>query len=171
MALTGRAIKRQHPDSQIFFIGPCIAKKWECKTDRAEPYIDRVLTFLELMALLDSRDIDIESMEAMDVQDASPYGRGFAKSGGVTSAITEAIKELGYSDEEGFEFKPVIANGVAECRAALLKAKAGKLNGNFIEGMICEGGCIKGNGTLVNKKNTDLHIDDYMSAANKQTLI
>jgi iron only hydrogenase large subunit-like protein len=104
----------------------------------------------------------------MNVQDASPYGRGFAKSGGVTSAITQAIKELGLED---FEFKPVIANGVNECRAALLKAKAGKLNGNFIEGMICEGGCIKGNGTLVNKKNTDLHIDDYCSASTKKTML
>ena len=120
------------------------------------------------MALLDSKDIDIAAMEPMDVQDASPFGRGFAKSGGVTNAITQAVKELGYDD---FEFKPVICNGVAECRAALMKAKAGKLKGNFIEGMICEGGCIKGNGTLVNKKNTDLHIDDYMGAAEKQTLI
>ena len=167
MALTGRAIKRKYPDSKIYFIGPCIAKKYECKTDRAEPYIDRVLTFLELMALLDSRDIDISSMPEMELQDASAYGRGFAKSGGVTRAIEEAIKEL---DMEDFEFKPVICNGVSECRTALLRAKAGKLNGNFIEGMICEGGCIKGNGTLVNKKNTDLHIDDYCSSAIKQTL-
>ncbi len=167
MALTGRAIKKKYPDSKIYFIGPCIAKKYECKTDRAEPYIDKVLTFLELMALLDSRDIDIASMPEMELQDASSFGRGFAKSGGVTAAIVEAVKELGYDD---FEFKPVIANGVAECRAALLRAKAGKLNGNFIEGMICEGGCIKGNGTLVNKKNTDLHIDDYCSSAIKQTL-
>ena len=91
MALTGRAIKKQYPDSRIYFIGPCIAKKYECKTDRAEPYIDRVLTFLELMALLDSKDIEIESMEPMDVQDASPYGRGFAKSGGVTNAIVQAV--------------------------------------------------------------------------------
>jgi len=167
MALTGRAIKKKYPDSKIYFIGPCIAKKYECKTDRAEPYIDRVLTFLELMALLDSRDIDIASMPEMELQDASAYGRGFAKSGGVTRAIEEAIKEL---DMEDFEFKPVICNGVNECRTALLRAKAGKLNGNFIEGMICEGGCIKGNGTLVNKKNTDLHIDDYCSSAIKQTL-
>ncbi|MCR4709082.1 MAG: ferredoxin, partial [Clostridiales bacterium] len=167
MALTGRAIKRKYPDSKIYFIGPCIAKKYECKTDRAEPYIDRVLTFLELMALLDSRDIDIASMPEMELQDASAYGRGFAKSGGVTRAIEEAIKEL---DMKDFEFKPVICNGVNECRTALLRAKAGKLNGNFIEGMICEGGCIKGNGTLVNKKNTDLHIDDYCSSAIKQTL-
>lgn len=168
MALTGKAIKERYPDSQIFFIGPCIAKKWECKTDHAEPYIDRVLTFLELMALLDSCDIDIASMDEMEVQDASPYGRGFAKSGGVTAAITEAVKELGFDD---FEFRPVIANGVSECRAALMRTKAGKLNGNFIEGMICEGGCIRGNGTLVNKKNTDLHIDDYMSSSIKQTIL
>ena len=167
MALTGRVIRERYPDSSIYFIGPCIAKKYECKTENVKPYINKSLTFLELMALLDSRGIDISSMPEMDVQDASPFGRGFAKTGGVTRAIKRAIEELGYDD---FEFRPVICNGVAECRSALMRAKAGKLNGNFIEGMICEGGCIKGNGTLMNKKNSDLHIDDYCSSAVKQTL-
>ncbi|MCR4669304.1 MAG: monomeric [FeFe] hydrogenase [Clostridia bacterium] len=167
MALTGRAIKKKYPDSQVFFIGPCIAKKWECKTPRAQEYIDRVLTFHELNALLASRDIDISAMEEMDVQDASSYGRGFAKSGGVTKAIVRAFEELGIED---FKLEPVIANGVAECRAALMRAKAGKLNGNFIEGMICDGGCIRGKGTLINKKNSDMHLDDYCSAAEKETL-
>ncbi len=168
MALTGKAIKEKYPDSEVFFIGPCIAKKWEIKTDRAEKYIDRALTFMELLALLDSRNIDISSMDEYELQDASRYGRGFAKSGGVTGAITRAIRELGFDD---MEFEPVIANGAQECRAALMRAKAGKLKGNFIEGMICEGGCIKGNGTLVNKKNPDMYIDDYCNSAIKQNLL
>ncbi len=168
MALTGRAIKEEFPGSEVFFIGPCIAKKWEIKTERAEKYIDRALTFMELLALLDSRDIDISSMDEYALQDASRYGRGFSKSGGVIGAIQRAIKELGYDD---FELEPVIANGAQECRAALMRLKAGKLRGNFIEGMICEGGCIKGNGTLVNKKNPDMYIDDYCQSAIKQTLL
>ena len=52
-----------------------------------------------------------------------------------------------------------------------MRAKAGKLKGNFIEGMICEGGCIKGNGTLVNKKNPDMYIDDYCNSAIKKNLL
>ena len=168
MALTGRAIKQEYPDSEVVFIGPCIAKKFEIKTGNVSDYVDRALTFPELYALLDSRDIDIASMEEMDLQDASSFGRGFAKSGGVTGAVARAVKELGYDD---FEFRPVVCSGVSECRAALMKAKAGKLDGNFIEGMICEGGCIKGNGTLINKKNTNLHIDDYCSSAVKKNLL
>ena len=111
--------------------------------------------------------IDIADVEELELQDASCYGRGFAQSGGVTAAIAEALKELGHED---FEFKPVIANGVEECRAALLKAKVGKLDGNFIEGMICEGGCVRGNGTMVNKKNTPLHLKQYCEASARKTL-
>ncbi len=31
----------------------------------------------------------------------------------------------------------------------MIMAKAGKLNGNFIEGMMCEGGCINGAAKVV----------------------
>ena len=167
MVMTGKRIKEKDPDALVVFIGPCVAKKYERKTDKAAPYIDHVLTFSELQALFDSRDLDLETMPESDPQDGSCFGRGFAQSGGVTAAIIEALKELGHED---FEFKPVIANGVEECRAALLKAKAGKLDGNFIEGMICEGGCVRGNGTLVNKKNTALHMKTYCESSCRKTL-
>lgn len=167
MVMTGRAIKAKDPEAIVVFIGPCIAKKYERKTEKAEPYIDHVLTFMELQALFDSTDIDIEDVEEMELQDASCYGRGFAQSGGVTAAIVEALKELGHAD---FAFKPVIANGVEECRAALLKAKASRLDGNFIEGMICAGGCVRGNGTMVNKKNTPMHMQQYCEASTRKSL-
>ena len=35
-------------------------------------------------------------------------------------------------------------NGAAECKKALLLMKVGKLPEDFIEGMICEGGCVGG---------------------------
>ena len=63
-----------------------------------------------------------------------------------------------------------LCNGIAECRTALLKARAGKLDGNFIEGMACVGGCVRGNGTMVNKKNTPLHVQKYMDESVKQTI-
>ena len=59
MVMTGRAIKAKDPRAVVAFIGPCIAKKYERKTEKAEPYIDHVLTFMELQALFDSTGIDI----------------------------------------------------------------------------------------------------------------
>ena len=122
---------------------------------------------MELYALLDSKDIVLAELPEMEVQGASCYGRGFPQSGGVTAAIREGLKELGRED---FPFKPVVANGLEECRLALLKAKAGKLDGNFLEGMVCEGGCVRGNGTLVNKKNTSGHVSAYCEASEHKTL-
>ena len=47
-----------------------------------------------------------------------------------------------------FEVKPATCSGVDECKIALLKLAKGVLKENFIEGMICEGGCINGAGCL-----------------------
>lgn len=167
MSITGKEIKEKHPGAKVIFIGPCVAKKYERKTDRSYSNIDIVLTFIELIALLDSKDIDISSVKAVELNDATPYGRGFAKTGGVANAINKAIEELKYED---FNFDPVICNGIKECKAALTLARSGKLKGNFIEGMVCEGGCINGNGTLVNKKNVNSHIEDYMFSSSKHKL-
>ncbi len=53
-------------------------------------------------------------------------------------------------------------SGIAECKAALLKVKAGVLDANFIEGMACVGGCILGPANLIrgpkNKQELDKHI-------------
>ena len=48
-----------------------------------------------------------------DLQDGSAYGRGFAKSGGVTRAITQAIKELLRLDETQ---TPLLNNPVGYAR-------------------------------------------------------
>lgn len=167
MAMTGKLIKAKDPEAVVVFIGPCISKKWEIKRDKEDTCIDYVLTFIELNALIDSKEIEIADLEELNLKNSSPYGRGFAKSGGVANAVQEALKELGHED---FELKPVVCNGIKECRTALLKARAGVLDGNFIEGMACEGGCVRGNGTMVNKKNTPLHLKKYMEDAVKTTL-
>ncbi len=168
MAYTGKAIKEKDPDAVVVFIGPCMAKKYERKQDKARAYIDHVLTFFELQALFDSKDLVLSELPPTDLQDGSSFGRAYCRSGGVAASVVEAIKEMGRED---FQVKAVVANGIDECRQALLKAKAGRLDANIIEGMCCPGGCIKGNGTLVNKKNTDKFINDYAASAAKQTIL
>ena len=116
------------------------------------PWVDCVLTFEELQALFDSRDLDIASMEQDVLDNASYFGRIFARSGGLTDAVREGIKEHGC---ENFDFKPVPCDGIEACRVALLRLSKNLLNGNFVEGMACFGGCINGAGCLTHgEKNT-----------------
>ena len=78
------------------------------------------------------------------VDDASIFGRGFGVHGGLTAAIENYVK----GEKLEIDFKPVKASGGAEIKKAMTMGKIGKLQGNFIEGMMCEGGCINGAGTL-----------------------
>ena len=56
-------IKETTPDAKVIFIGPCTAKKAEVQLEKVKPWIDCVLTFEELQALFDSKDIDITTLE------------------------------------------------------------------------------------------------------------
>lgn len=167
MALTGRKIKEEYPDAKVVFIGPCIAKKAEMNKEAVSPYIDYVLTFEELQAMFDAKEIDVATLEETSIQDASPFGRGFSMSGGVTKAVIQAGEELGLD----VEIKPIVCNGIKECKQALTKAKFGKLDANFIEGMACKGGCVSGNGTLLNKGQINKIVSEYCSSAEKKTLL
>ena len=92
---------------------------------------------------------------------ASYYGRIFARCGGLAEAVKQGIIESGAD----FELKAISCDGIEQCRTALAKAKAGKLDANFIEGMACTGGCIGGSGCLthgIDRGRTE--IDKYGKA-------
>jgi iron only hydrogenase large subunit-like protein len=47
----------------------------------------------------------------------------------------------------------ILKNGVDEIKGAMIQAKQNRLEGNFIEGMMCQGRCIGGAGKYyINKK-------------------
>ncbi|MGV2687259.1 hypothetical protein GNF82_23720, partial [Clostridium perfringens] len=73
---------------------------------------------------------------------ASRGGRLYARTGGVSIAIGEAVSEL-YPEKYKL-FKPIKASGVRECKELLSKALNGEIEANFIEGMGCIGGCVGG---------------------------
>ena len=82
------------------------------------------LTFEELQALLDSRNIDMSQLEDEVLDNASYFGRIFARSGGLSDAVAEALKEQDISEEE-FKLNAVACNGIEECKLALLKGQQG----------------------------------------------
>lgn len=167
MALTGEVIKNKDKDAIVVFIGPCIAKKYECKIEPSKDYVDKVLTFLELQALFDSKNIVLEELPEMDVNDGSSFGRGFAQAGGVIEALKEALIELGHPE---FELKAVSVSGPEEIKPMLQKVKAKAVDYNFIEGMMCAGGCVRGNGTMVNKRNYPQTMREYEESAKKKSI-
>lgn len=158
MATIAKKIKEDDPTAKIVFIGPCTAKKMEFKKAEVAPYIDSVITFEELQALFDSKDIDVTTLEEENINGASYYGRIFGRSCGLSEAVAEGLKEHGI---DGFDLKAVPCDGIDACRIALLKASKRMLDGNFIEGMACVGGCAGGAGCLTHGDINRMHIDKY----------
>ena len=111
--------------------------------------------------MFDSKDIDLTTLEEEPLDEASPFGRNFARSGGVAQAVAETMKERGTQ----FDLKAVPCSGIAECELALLKLKAGRLDGNFIEGMACEGGCVQGAGCLVRSPRNKMDVEKHAKEA------
>ena len=167
MAAIAKYIKDTTPDAKVIFIGPCTAKKMEFKRDEVKPYIDSVITFEELQALFDSKDLDITALPEDVLDNASYYGRIFARSGGLSDAVAQGLKEQGISD---FDLKPVPCDGIEACRVALLKAGKNVLDGNFIEGMACVGGCIGGAGCLTHGEKNKAEVDKYGREALEKTI-
>ncbi len=157
MAELARYMKSTDPDCKIIFIGPCTAKKAERQRDRVKDLVDCVLTFEELQALIDSRDIDMTTLEEDVLDNASYYGRIFARSGGLSDAVRQACKEQNID----FDYRPIACDGIEQCRMALLKLAAGKLPENFIEGMACISGCIGGAGCLTHGAKDKSEVDAY----------
>ena len=167
MGTIAKYIKSITPDAKVIFIGPCTAKKAEFQKPEVHPYVDCVLTFEELQALFDSRDIDITTLSEDVLDNASYFGRIFARSGGLSDAVKQGLKEHG---KEDFVLKATPCDGIEECRIALLKLSKGMDVGNFIEGMACVGGCIGGAGCLTHEPKDRNAVDTYGMEAYEKTI-
>jgi [FeFe] hydrogenase (group B1/B3) len=125
--------KATHPDAKVVFIGPCVGKRKEVADNEM---IDFMLTFEELDSIFSGLSIEMQATDN-EGECAPLSGRGFARAGGVISAVSEMYPQLGV--------KPVQVSNINKKNIGLLRAYAkGKAPGNFIEVMACEGGCISG---------------------------
>ena len=82
---------------------------------------------------------------------------GCIESGDFTDAAVQTMKEQNID----FGIKSVVCDGIEACRMALLKLNKGILDGNFIEGMACIGGCIGGAGCLTHEEKSKAEVDKY----------
>jgi iron only hydrogenase large subunit-like protein len=138
MVYAHEMVRAADPAVKTVFIGPCVAKRSEARRKG----VDYVLSFEELGALLAGRQIDILACEPHPVKrPAVAAARNFARSCGVTEAVlAETTAKL-----PGFTLSAKQIDGIDRKTASILKLHAlGKLPGNFIEVMACQGGCVNG---------------------------
>ena len=167
MATISKHIKSLDENARVIFIGPCTAKKMEIKREDVKPFVDTVITFEELQALFDSRDINITELPESSLDNASYFGRIFARCGGLSTAVAQALKEKGNED---FVLKAFSCDGIEECKLALLKKNKNILDANFIEGMACIGGCIGGAGCLTHSEKNRIQVEKFGKEANDKTI-
>lgn len=159
MVATARTIKQENPNAKVVFIGPCAAKKLEASRKSVRSDVDFVVTYEELQAMFDAKEIDLTKYEAeSSFHDATGAGRGYACAGGVAEAIEKCVTE--YYPDVAVNIKH--AEGLAECKKLLSLAKAGRMNGCLIEGMGCPGGCIAGAGTNIPVAKAKKALADYV---------
>lgn len=134
--------KNRYPDAKTVFIGPCIAKRKEAQyTDT----VDYVMTFEELGSIFDGLEIDLEHASPYQLdKEAYLESHGYGQTGGVSGAVKAYL---------GKPVNSLLLSNLNKKNIALLRAyaKTGKCPNQFIEVMACEGGCVTGPCSHINK--------------------
>lgn len=160
MIASGKVLKTLNPNCKVVFIGPCIAKKAEAKEKDLLGIIDYVLTFQELKDIFNTLNINPKNLkEDVSTEYASREGRIYARTGGVSIAITEAIHRL-FPEKSKF-LKTIKGDGIKECRDILDKLQKKEIDANFIEGMGCIKGCVGGPKVNIDREKGQELVDAF----------
>ncbi len=134
--------KQKYPNAALVFVSPCVAKRKEVFDNKN---VDYLMNYIELSALLKGLDINPEELNETPFDtESSKQGRKFGVTGGVSGAV-EAL----YNGS--VKIKPVIVNGLNKDIIKQIQKYANEgvcSEGNLMEIMCCEGGCIGGNAVL-----------------------
>lgn len=164
MIAAGRVLKELNSNCKVVFIGPCIAKKAEAKEKDLLGDIDYVLTFAEVKDIFEALNIDVEKLEENESYEyASRGGKLYARTGGVSIAVSEAVGRL--FPEKYKLLTAVQANGVRECKEILSKAQNKEIEANFVEGMGCVGGCVGGPKAIISKDKGTEFVNEVADSA------
>lgn len=152
---TAEIVKNEHPDCVSVFFSPCSAKRKEAIQN---PQIDYVVSFDELQAWFMATETSVSKCSATEFKNkASSEGCEYALSGGVASAVNALV-------EDNLDLIAHCINGLTKGTVAQLRRFAQKCEceeGNLVEVMACEGGCIGGNAAINSLKVANKQIKDY----------
>ena len=149
MWYTAEIAQQEYPDAIKVFISPCVAKKSEAQTT---PHLDYVLSIEELGVLFVAKHIELSTLEPTPLKTVpSAHGREYALVGSVAGSIQAKDPSV----------VPVIVNGISvQTLRDLRNIAKGNVNGNLVEVMTCEQGCVGGTHGLCSAKMAGKRIND-----------
>jgi len=160
MIAAGRFLKELYDGAKVVFFAPCIAKKQEINEPELRGAIDFVVNFRELAEIFNALDIHPEQLPGEEKDQASLGGRIYARTGGVSFSVKTVVNRL--EPRRVIKLKAKKVDGVRNCKELLEALSSGKdVNANFIEGMGCEGGCVGGPRTNVDKEISAKIVNEY----------
>ena len=160
MVASAKVIKSTDHDAVVVFIGPCLAKKVEARKYRE--CIDFVFSFEEMESLFVGAGINLlQITDTGYATTASRDGNAFAKAGGVVQAVIDAAAKI----NPDLVVKSHGAEGLQNCKVALMQLKAGNIDANFFEGMACAGGCVGGPGVLTDMRISNRMVDTFATSS------
>lgn len=156
---------------------PCTAKKYECDVPQvndagAGKDVDVALTTRELIRMMKSAQVNLETLEEQEFDQPIGLGTGagviFGATGGVMEAAlrsavyfatgknpgaddfaivrgSDGIREATV-DIAGTKVKAAVASGLGNARKLMEQVRNGEVDYDFIEIMACPGGCAGGGG-------------------------
>ena len=152
--------KEIYPGARVVFISPCTAKKAEAKDPRLADAIDFVITYQELQEVFTVLELEPGQLPEDDKDHASFAGRLYARTGGVSLSVKTAVNRI--APDRLINLRDKRVDGVKACKEILDKLKNGEaLDANFIEGMGCEGGCVGGPKTNIDKVKAREIVNEY----------
>lgn len=167
MVACGRFLKRIHPDAVTIFAGPCLAKKKEAKEPDIADAVDYVLTFQEMQDIFDAAEISLEELPEEEKEHASKAGRLYARTGGVSQAVEEMVRQLSPDGKIGVRCEQ--ANGTKEYMEMMRRIQNKETDANFFEGMGCVGGCVGGPKAIIDSEKGKRYVDEYAKNSIYQT--
>lgn len=120
---------------KVVFIGPCVAKKYECYDSENGTAIFASLTFSELNDWIKQENVDFSEIDSSGRTLVNQLPRCFPIPGGV-------IRNL--SREQRRVYECISADGADRCIEILNSLRDDNLSGYFLELTICPGGCLGG---------------------------
>ncbi len=154
--------KKNDPECVTVFVGPCLAKRREGFDDE---FVDYVITAEELSAFFEAKGIEVAKLEAIKKEDVpTASGRAFARTGGVAEAVRCRLADPSI-------LKLDVINGLnkegmkklryyGDIQAGRVEAKEG--DGNLVEVMSCEGGCVAGPCVVQKLNLANVQLDKYV---------
>ena len=170
MVAHGKMLKKQYPGCKVVFVGPCIAKKKE--SDMNASVIDYALTYKEFVEMLDwfGVDFDFTNPTEQDVfiPQRANKGRLFPVDGGMIANMIKS-EEVASINNNNSPVSYMTFSGVKNIKEIIEDSDRFDVSGKlFLELMICEGGCVKGPGTLEEKSVASKRIKVFSSLKKEQ---